>query len=194
MIKKDDNNYPFAKRLTGARSSVHYNDTTRFDEADNQSKKEQISVDQIIKYTNDYLEQRGLKRIDHPRFENITDLPLDIDYNKIKEDYQLNSVKHIIWMKFTTSGHLGVVAASNDINFRIPENEEQYNEKGKKRWKYNTSGIIIHHLKQSWDESFVLIFPLPGITNQERSEIEQGIGNYLISKEVPILDFYSHMF
>ena len=194
MIKKDENNYTFAKRLTGARSSVHYNDKTRFIEAYNQSKKKTISVDQIIEYTNDYLEQRGLNRIDHPRFENTTDLSLDIDYNKIKEDYDLNSDKHIIWMKFTTSGHLGVVAASNDINFRIPENEEQYNEKGKKRWKYNTSGIIARSLEQGWDENFVLIFPLPGITNQERSAIEQGIGNYLISKDVPILDFYSHMF
>ncbi|WP_369813894.1 hypothetical protein, partial [Halolactibacillus sp. JCM 19043] len=61
------------------------------------------------------------------------------------------------------------------------------------RWKYNTSGIIVHHLGKCWDESFVLLFPLKNIPgNLSRSDVERGIGNYLIDKGVPILDFYFH--
>lgn len=41
-------------------------------------------------------------------------------------------------------------------------------------------------------EAYVLIFPLVNIPDGlDRSDIESGIGNYLISKNVPILDFYS---
>lgn len=55
--------------------------------------------------------------------------------------------------------------------------------------------IIIYHLKKQWDESFVLIFPLQNISgNPKRGDIERGIGNYLIKKEVPILDFFSHRY
>jgi hypothetical protein len=98
-------------------------------------------------------------------------------------------------MKFTTDGYLGVVAAGDDINFGIPNNSLEYNEKNNKGdWKYNTSGIIIHRLRKVWDESFVLIFPIPDIGDRERRDIECGIGNFLISKGVPILDYYSHGF
>ncbi|MGC6173957.1 hypothetical protein [Lacrimispora sp. 38-1] len=98
-------------------------------------------------------------------------------------------------MKFTTDGYLGVVAASDDINFGIPNNSLEYNEKKpNNKWKYNTSGIIIHRLGKVWDENFVLVFPLPNIGDGERSDIECGVGNYLISKGVPILNYYSHMF
>lgn len=83
----------------------------------------------------------------------------------------------IIWMKFTTDDYLGVVATSLDINFSTT----------------NTSGKIINHLDKKWNEEFVLVFPLPNIPKPlNRQLIESGIGNYLISKNVPILDFYSH--
>ena len=61
---------------------------------------------------------------------------------------------------------------------------------------YTTAGRINKSLGLEWDDSEVLIFPLnipskiQGVLN--RSDIESGIGNYLISKGVPILDFYSH--
>ena len=59
-------------------------------------------------------------------------------------------------MKFTTDGYLGVVAASDDINFDIPLSEANYNDTtdGKEKssgndWEHNTSGIIVHHLKNN---------------------------------------------
>ena len=113
----------------------------------------------------------------------------------------------IVWMKFTKeregSGFLGVVAAGADINFDIPPSEKCYNETsdGKPKtnannWKYNTSGIIIDSLGKKWDEDSILVFPLEGIDTLEltRGDIECGIGNYLIDKGVPILDYYSHRF
>ncbi|AYG01643.1 hypothetical protein [Lactococcus allomyrinae] len=82
-------------------------------------------------------------------------------------------------MKFTKGGFLGVIAVSDDINFNLG----------------TTSGIIISKLNKKWDDSFVLIFPLKNIPSElKRGDIECGIGNYLVAKGVPILDYYSHKF
>lgn len=67
-----------------------------------------------------------------------------------------------------------------------------------KKAKENTSAGKINTFlggENEWDEKHVLIFPLNGIEKLEefnRSDIESGIGNYLIAKNVPILDYYSH--
>ena len=113
----------------------------------------------------------------------------------------MNKPKHVIWMKFAKNGQLGVVAASNDYNFDIPPSSEVYDETtdGKPKsnsngWKYTTSGIILHKLNLEWDESFLLIFPLQGIEDSQRKDIEEGVGNFLIENDVPIIDFYSHIF
>lgn len=120
--------------------------------------------------------------------------PKNICYERIPEYKELKDKKDIVWMKFTKQKYLVVVAISKDINFDIPESSEVYDvKKGKDRWRYNTSGIIIHHLNMEWDESFVLFFPLINIpSGKTRKDIEMAIGNYLIDKGVPILDFYSH--
>lgn len=118
-------------------------------------------------------------------------------YNEIKEKYKLKDERDIVWMKFTKDGFLGVVATSSDINFQIPNDSKEYKEKKENgKWKYNTSGIIIHFLEKKWDESFVLISPLPNISEKllNRGDVERGIGNFLIKNEVPILDFYSHRY
>ncbi|MBU0278827.1 hypothetical protein [Gemella sp. zg-1178] len=120
----------------------------------------------------------------------------NLDYKDIKKKYNLNDERDIVWMKFTKEGCLGVVACSNDINFDIPKNAKQYDEKDiydKRKWKYNTSGIIIHQLKQEWNENFVLLFPLEKIPKDyNRLHIEWAVGNYLIENKIPILDLYSH--
>ena len=81
-------------------------------------------------------------------------------------------------MKFTNKGHLGVVAKSFDINFESS----------------NTSGKLLKEVDEKWDESFVFIFPLTKeiLKVYEKGDVERAIGNYLISKGVPIIDFYSH--
>jgi hypothetical protein len=82
----------------------------------------------------------------------------------------------------------------SEINFDIPKNEADYDEKcSKNKWKYNTAGILVHQLNKSWNDTFVLIFPLANIPDKyKRGDIERAVGNYLIDKKVPIIDFYSH--
>ena len=45
-----------------------------------------------------------------------------------------------------------------------PENTVHYGKT--KRWKYNTSGILVHSAGLSWDESFFLVFPLLGLKDE----------------------------
>lgn len=53
-------------------------------------------------------------------------------------------------MKFTSSGALGVVASSNDVNFQKPSSIKEYDKTEQNgRWKYNTSGIIIDCLGET---------------------------------------------
>lgn len=102
----------------------------------------------------------------------------DSKYDLIKEEFKLKYSSDIIWMKFTDKCHLGVVAKSFDINFEYG----------------NTSGKLIKEVGENWDDSFVFIFPLTKeiLSVYKKDDIERAIGNYLISKGVPIIDFYSH--
>ncbi|MFI3325432.1 MAG: hypothetical protein R3Y35_04580 [Clostridia bacterium] len=182
----DDYNKP-----TGKASSVHYGDTTRFDKAKEQSEFDPISKIEIIKYVNEFLNGIGVSIIENSTFD-----PNTINYDSIKNDYNLEDEQDILWIKFTEDGYIGVVAISNDINFDYPTLKEDYNKKNEiGKWCYNTSGIIIHSLEKKWDKSFVLIFPLENIPKEyKREDIERGVGNYLIYKKAPILDFYSHKY
>lgn len=174
-------------RPAGKSSSVRYGNCIRFDIADEQAKMEVIEIPKIIDYTNEFLELLGMDPVITPKWERES-LGNDL-YKKIKKVNNLEDERDIVWMKFTEDGFLGVVATSNDINFCIPQSEKEYDK------EHNTSGIIIHHLGKKWDESFVLIFPLQNIPEKlKRGDVERGIGNYLIEKGVPILDFFSHRY
>ena len=99
-------------------------------------------------------------------------------YSSIKSKFALSHTKNILWLKFTTSGHLGVVAKGMDINF-----------------DYNiSSGELVKEVGKLWDESIIMIFPLTDLilSNRETGDIERAVGNYLVEKNVPIIDFYSH--
>lgn len=181
-------------RPSGAYSSVHYDKRTRFDKAEEQAELRSKKIQEIIDYTNEFLELIEIDSTLNPIVESES---FDNKfYKKIKEKNNLKDERDIIWMKFTEDGFLGVVATSNDINFQVPNNLSQYKEKSShNKWKYNTSGIIIHHLNKQWDKSFVLIFPIKkNSKNLKRGDIERGLGNYLIKKEVPIPDFFSHRY
>ncbi len=185
-------NYLKADKNTprSTKSSVHYSEV-RLKKSEEQSKLEVVGTEKIIDYVNEFLRELKIEEVNNAKvsFEG----KININYKKIKKDYSLENEKDIIWMKFTKDGFLGVVASSNDVNFNIPKSKDDYNIKEKGSWKYATSGIIIHNLGKSWDESFVLVFPLKNIPEGlKRGDVETGIGNYLIEKGVPILDFYSH--
>lgn len=99
-------------------------------------------------------------------------------YYTIQNKFGLSHSKNILWFKFTKDGYLGVVAKGQDINFDDD----------------NFSGKCIKKVSKEWDKSFVFIFPLTTEILGKRTpdEIENAVGNYLISKGVPIIDYYSH--
>lgn len=191
-----------AKLNKNIAKSVHFKDRERFNLAKEQKDKPIISVRNIIKLVNDLLKSVGIKEIEE---EQAKMNPAEVNYDKLKETYNLADEGDIIWLKFTKSGHVGVVASSNDIGFDIPRDESEYNTQIKvynefkrcyeDKWKYTTSGILVHAVNEEWDENFVLVFPLE--SNGEpcqysRHEIEIAIGNYLAKNNVPIIDYYSH--
>lgn len=169
------------------------------------AEKNNVSINTIIKYVQEFLEANGIKTISNPVF---TEFP--INYSKIKQDYYLLDERDIVWLKFAQipngGNHvLGVVAVSNDINFDIPPDANEYDvkiriwdsykKKYKEEWKWNSAGILLHKLGLVWDNSFVLIFPLSNIPQKyNRHDIEKAIGNYLITNKVPIIDYYSHLY
>lgn len=181
------------------RCSVRFNNTYRLAKAKEQAVISTVDDNIIISYVNEFFKSIGMNMIKSPKINN----PQQIDYKKIKIENALADERDIVWMKFTKNGYLGVVAKSNDINFDIPlgvsdydKKEWKYNSYLKKQelvWKNNSSGILVHQLGQEWDTSFILVFPLINIPDgYDRGDIETAIGNYLINKGVPIIDFYSH--
>lgn len=190
----------------------YYNDTVRNDKAVEQSKLAPVPISNVFAYVNEFLEalreENGhknnnirCKSIDldntqHVVFDNgiiVKDLiwtecqydkvskkytKWDTKYDKIKEKFNLKNPFDIVWLKFTDSGHVGVVAKSFDINFRDDL----------------SSGVLVKEVCQAWDKSFVLVFPMTSeiLGNHKVGDIELAVGNYLISKGVPIIDFYSH--
>ncbi|WP_334329120.1 hypothetical protein [Companilactobacillus sp. HBUAS59699] len=205
MLETKIYNCLYDQNLMGSKSSVHKGNSFRSDRAKEQlafyEQKYQNDLDKktyldlIINYTNDFLDKIDIPRINNP-VKYVDKLQFNDEfYAAIQEESGIASDKDIVWMKFTTTGLLGLVAVSNDINFEIPndDNYDAVNAKG--QWRYNSSGILAHMLDQRWDESFVLIFPLKNIPIAlSRSDVECGIGNYLIEMGIPIMDYYSHKF
>ena len=181
------------------RCSVHFGNTFRLEKAKEQARHRPVPVDAIIRYVNSFLASINMTVADYDPVTRTA----DIDYQEIKARCGLVDERDLVWMKFTKDGYLGVVAAGSDVNHDIPASSEDYDVKEKvyneylKReqytWKHNTSGILVHQLGKEWDETFVLIFPLADIPYRyTRGDIERAVGNMLIEKEVPIIDFYSH--
>lgn len=112
----------------------------------------------------------------------------DPKYGVIKNTFQLERVSDLLWMKFTHKGHLAVVAKGCDINF-----DED-----------SSCGTLVRMIGDSFDK-FVFVFPLtqemisakdfPNSLERRYStaELELAVGNYLIDKGVPIIDYFSHM-
>lgn len=203
VIKTDE----FIKDRTRPENSVHLGKKKRLVKAKEQFDKTPIARSKIIEWTNEFLRAYGVTLFDGNNEIDLSDVSLDGFNKNLRQKFKgITNIKDIIWMKFTKqSRHLGVVACSNDINFDIPPNEAYYDEPSRvvngriKKWKYHTSGIIVHSVNQEWNENYVLVFPLIGLRKgaegtKQRHEIETGIGNYLIFKGVPILDYYSHRF
>lgn len=180
--------------------SVHQKDTTRYNKAKEQAGLPVVAKEKIIDIIKNFFSKIGITTAENP----VISLK-DIDYLKIKEEFNLKDKRDLIWIKFTKDGYVGVVATSDDINFDIPKDSSDYNKRHKvynsyskkyeDKWVYNTSGIIVHKLGKEWDDSFVLVFPLKNIpVGYTRGDIEKAVGNLLIEKKIPILDYYSHLY
>lgn len=133
----------------GRNSSVHNSDY-RLNKAKEQVTKDPVDVDDIIDHVNHFLERIGIDQVESPKFkfndENTVD---NINYTQIQEKYDLVQKNHIIWLKFTEDGYLGVVARGADINFDIPLKKEDYIEKEDGNWKFNSSGILVHQVEKN---------------------------------------------
>ena len=157
----------------------------RYKKAEEQAEMKKVEPTDIIDFVNEFLYKVGMKTTKDlgfsPRIELTGKGKRQINYAEICKYTGINDKRDIVWIKFTTDNYISVIGTSCDISF---------SEWAKKN---TTSGLINQHLNKEWDENFVLIFPLKQIPdNLNRSDIESGIGNYLIHKGVPILDFYSH--
>ena len=196
----------------------YYGDTLRNDEARKQSNLLPTQICNVFSYVNEFIE---LLRISNGyceknvRFEPLVldntihtimdngiltmglkwDAPIydnkkqdyvewDYKYDIIKNEFNLGKPSDIVWIKFTTKGHIGVVAKSFDINF----------DRKTSNGKPISSTVLVEEVGETWDKSFVMIFPMTSeiLGNRSVGDLELGIGNYLIDKKVPIIDFYSH--
>ncbi|HFI0635023.1 TPA: hypothetical protein ACGO2G_001509 [Streptococcus suis] len=139
---------------------------------------QQASVDRstLVRYCKRFFLSIGMGQI-QPLSINLIETPIKRGfYHKIFVDNCLSDKRDIIWLKFTKTGYLGVIATSNDINLRTD----------------NSSGKIITLLGEEWDEE-IIIFPLANIPKEwNRQRIESGLGNYLIERGIPVLDYFSH--
>ena len=195
----------------GRRSIHNKRDKTRVNKAKEQSQQEPVPVSKVLAYINELLnfikQNNGTSKVsrveaieldsshhlildnaiiavDCKWTEPVYDKKLrkyirwDSKYDVIKEVFHLTDARNLVWIKFTANGRVGVVAKSFDINFDYD----------------TTSGELARDWDNGWDTSFVLIFPLtPDILRQySKEDVETAIGNYLIEKKVPIIDYYSH--
>lgn len=179
---------------SGSGASVRY--ISRFEKAKEQADLKPLELCDVIEHVNDCLSELDIAVVEDPVVilnDSSTNDKLEMEkseYDKIPSYSKLKDEKDIVWIKFTKGRHLGVVATSNDINFNFPKSKCDYVKK-----EYLTSGIIVHRLGEEWDMSFILVFPLIGLSKtKKRKCVEYKIGNYLIDKKVPILDYYSHRY
>lgn len=204
------------KKFRGVRK--FYGDTVRNDKAREQSMLPPIQICNVFSYVNEFIELLRTANgycEKNVRFEPFVldntihtikdngiltkelkwDAPIydckkqkyvkwDYKYDVIKNKFNLCKPSDIVWIKFTTKGHVGVVAKSFDINFDVKTSDGQP----------ISSTVLVEEVGEAWDKSFVMIFPMTSeiLGNRSVGDLELGIGNYLIDKKVPIIDFYSH--
>lgn len=169
---------PSIKNRTVSIDNLNENFNFRIEKAKEQYMLPTFEKKDIVRYVKEFLSSIDIKLRVDPYVTPKKREKRRINYSEIntanKED--------IVWIKFTNSKHISVIGTGCDISFT------DYAKNN------TTAGLINQYLNLEWDDSEVLIFSLNDIRDRElnRSDIESGIGNYLISKGVPILDFYSH--
>ncbi len=168
---------PSMKNRTVSTDNLNGKFNFRIEKAKEQYLLPVVGREDIIKYVKDFLSSMGMEISVDPVIKPKKREKRRIDYSKINKENKEN----IVWIKFTSNNYISVIGTGCDISFT------DYAKNN------TTAGLINQYLGLEWDDSEVLIFPLNNIQDGlNRSDIESGIGNYLISQGVPILDFYSH--
>ena len=168
---------PSIKNRTVSIDNLNKGFNFRIEKAKEQHLLSVVDREDIKKYVKDYLSSLGMDISFDPVIKPKKTETRRFIYSKINKENK----EDIIWIKFTKDNYISVIGTGCDIYFT------EYTKNN------TTAGLIIQALGLEWDDSEVLVFPLNNIPyGLNRSDIESGIGNYLISKGVPILDFYSH--
>lgn len=90
----------------------------------------------------------------------------DKKYDVIQDKFGLERVCDILWFKFTDKGHLAVVASSCDIN-----------------WDNNLScGILVNEVGETFDTSFVFVFPLTKQMLKTKTEPDSNYRKYSLAE------------
>lgn len=178
----DDKEYlkwimPSIKNRTVSTDDINGNFNFRIEKAKEQNLLPVVKREDIIKYVNYFLFSIGMETSSDPFIKPKKRERRRIEYSKINKENK----DDIVWIKFSNNNRISVIGTGCDISFT------DYAKNN------TTAGLINQSLGLEWDETEVLIFPLNKFKEGlNRSDIESGIGNYLISRGVPILDFYSH--
>ena len=186
MITKEVYEYTHGYRPgTGKNQTSDQTLQKRIDKAITEEEKSTKTIEEIIDYVKEFLSMYAGNYDYNPICFEVDASPFIEEKTetgkRLKNTFNLFDDRHLVWIKFAIKDnkrHIGSVAAGNDINFEMNL----------------LSGKIISELGYAWDEEKILICPLPNIGMGERDDIECGIGNYLIEKGVPILDYYSHRY
>ena len=164
---------------------------TRVEEGKSEFNKPIIEKSEILEILSNCLKEKGISG--EILFINLTSEK--IDYEQISKDHGTNGTGHIIWLQFSNSGHVAVVGAGKDIGFSRNENKGTWSILSK-----------IPHVE--WNKEEVIIIPVRGLDKDSyglknvhkhgnnilrcRNGVEHCIGEYLINKGVPILNYYQH--
>lgn len=168
---------PSIKNRTVSTDDVNGNFNFRIEKAKEQNLLPVVEREVIIKYVNEFFLSIGMKTSSDPVIKPKKRGTRRIEYSKINK----KNKNDIVWIKFSNNNRISVIGTGCDISFTVYAKNN------------TTAGLINQSLELEWDETEILIFPLYNFKEGlNRSDIESGIGNYLVSCGVPILDFYSH--
>lgn len=174
----------------------------RFNKAQEQYQLSPVSEEKILSFCEEFITKTGIPFV--ARFVSDT-----------KNIYYDDGT---IWAKRAKNGHI-VVVGYGKVNFDIPPSTDNYDDlidvpdskdpdsKKKLVDKWNTPGILLHHVGGKYDETKVLVLqPRRGkrdILKEYRKKygekygdlkvIKRAFGNYLSEEcKVPIIDCYNN--
>ena len=111
---------------------------------------------------------------------------VDRKYRKIEEKFELDSFTDIVWVVFTENGFVKVVGKGADL-FQTTKTNDQG------EIALRTAEKLVRFVHDKSNLTCAIIIPVNRKKLKFSTEkVELGLGNYLISKGVAIIDYFSH--